>query len=375
MQPVRAQHSRVAIVGGGLSGLYAAFLLDQQGIHDWVLLESRPSLGGRILSVPVTQGARPGPADRFDLGPAWFWPDFQPALDRLIDDLGLERFEQFEAGDMMVERTTQEPPRRTRGHAASPVSMRLAGGMGALVDALSRRLDPARIFTAHTVRGLRSMDTRVVLACDGPDGNALTWRADHVLLAMPPRLASQSIRFEPALPAPLLRQWQATPTWMAPHAKYVAVYDRPFWRERGLSGQARSGCGPMVEIHDACLPAGSAALFGFVGVPARVRQGLDTGVLQAHCLAQLVRLFGEEAASPRAQFIKDWSCDPFTATAADIEGSGHHATAPVAATGEGPWRGCITGIASEWSPQFPGYLAGCVEAASLGVQALAGRRH
>jgi len=30
----------------------------------------------------------------------------------------------------------------------------------------------------------------------------------------------------------------------------------------------------------------------------------------------------------------------------------------------------LTGIASEWSPQFPGYLAGTIEAARLGVQPL-----
>ena len=34
----------------------------------------------------------------------------------------------------------------------------------------------------------------------------------------------------PALPDALQRQWQACGTWMAPHAKYVAVYDTPFYR-------------------------------------------------------------------------------------------------------------------------------------------------
>jgi monoamine oxidase len=32
--------------------------------------------------------------------------------------------------------------------------------------------------------------------------------------------------------------------------------------------------------------------------------------------------------------------------------------------------GRLRGIASEWSPQFSGYVAGAIEAASLGVQAL-----
>lgn len=42
---------RIAIVGAGLSGLYAAYLLERQGITDYVLLEGREILGGRIGSI------------------------------------------------------------------------------------------------------------------------------------------------------------------------------------------------------------------------------------------------------------------------------------------------------------------------------------
>ena len=40
----------VVIVGGGLSGFYAAFCLQQAGI-DFQLLEARERFGGRILTV------------------------------------------------------------------------------------------------------------------------------------------------------------------------------------------------------------------------------------------------------------------------------------------------------------------------------------
>lgn len=370
-----APRVRVAIVGGGLSGLLAAQQLQAKGERSWALFEARPSLGGRILSAPLDAAgsAAPEAINRFDLGPTWFWPEMQPELDEVVAGLGLARFAQFEVGDMLLERSPHEPVHRLGGYANSPASMRLLGGMAAFIDALASRLPAERLHTGRAVHELRRSGTHtelLVQEVQDPSGQATTWQAEHVLLALPPRLAAHSLVFSPALPAPLQAQWLATPTWMAPHAKYLAVFDEPFWREQGLSGQARSARGPMVEIHDASMPGGSAALFGFVGVPAHVRQGVSAEALQAHCQAQLVRLFGEAAAHPKATFLKDWAADPLTATPADLNATGQHTAAPAARAADGPWAGCLTGVASEWSPQFPGYVAGAVEAASLGVVGL-----
>lgn len=367
------QSARIAIVGAGLSGLYAAWLLERRGIRDYVLLEARDTLGGRIASFTASgQAATADAIDRFDLGPTWFWPGYQRELDQLVNALGLEQFEQFETGDMLVERSSDEPPTRTRGYVSSPASVRLIGGMGALIDALRRALDPARILTGQTVRHLRSAEPHVELASEDAAGRVTTWRVEHVLLALPPRLAEDRIEFTPALPQALARQWRGTATWMAPQAKYIAIYDNPFWREQGLSGEARSARGPLGEIHDASMPGGSAALFGFFGVPARVRKNVREDVLRTHCRAQFARLFGPEAATPRAEVIKDWAQDPCTATSADVDAEAHQGEPPAAMAESGPWHGRMTGIASEWSPQFPGYVAGAIEAAGLGVQAVSG---
>lgn len=104
--------TRIAIVGGGLSGLYTAFRLEQAGIGDYRLFEARDGFGGRILSasLPDALGPTSREVDRFDLGPTWFWPDMQPQLDRLFHDLGLPRFAQHEAGDMVVERSRRTTP-------------------------------------------------------------------------------------------------------------------------------------------------------------------------------------------------------------------------------------------------------------------------
>lgn len=364
---------RIAIVGGGLSGLHAARRLERQGVHDYVLLEARDVLGGRIASADASGRSTPGlasDAGPFDLGPTWFWPDYQRQLHRLVEELGLVCFAQFESGDTVVESSATAPPVRARGYMNSPTSMRLIGGMSALINAVRAGISPERIITGQVVRFLRSEKDLVDLTSVDSAGRTSTWRAEHVLLALPPRLAAQTIGFEPPLPAPLADEWNSTATWMAAQAKYVAVYDTPFWREQGLSGEGRSRRGPMVEIHDASMPGSSAALFGFIGVPAQARNTVDDEVMRAHCRAQLVRLFGPQAATPRVDVVKDWAQEPFTAVPADLAGEARHGAAPSNTASSGPWQGRLIGIASEWSPRFPGYVAGAIEAAELGLKAL-----
>ncbi len=126
--------------------------------------------------------------------------------------------------------------------------------------------------------------------------------------------------------------------------------------------------GPMVEIHDVSEPdSGKTAIFGFIGVPAKSRWTVSEAVLKSLCREQLVRLFGQDAAEPEAEYIKDWAADPFTATEFDLlQEVGHAMPEQLPAWVE--WSGEITGVASEWSPQFSGYLAGAIDSALTGVQ-------
>lgn len=367
------QRAHVAIVGGGVGGLRAALLLEQSGVRDNVLLEARSRLGGRVLCLAPDVGAS-GPVSRFDLGPGWFWPDFQPQFGHLIHGLGLRAFPQYDRGDMLVEHSADSAPVRIAGHADVPTSMRVAGGMQALVDALRERVTATRIVTRHAVRRLRVAGEQVEIDAAAADGKIASWRVDHVLLAVPPRLAEATIAFSPPLPAELARQWRGTATWMAPHAKYVAVYAAAFWRDAGLSGEARSAAGPLGEIHDACIPDGRAALIGFIGLPARIRGELPEATLRELCRAQFVRLFGAAAARPCEDALQDWAREPYTAADHDLEGILEHPFAPAAAATSGPWACRLTGIGSEWSLQFPGYLAGAVEASERGVRSLLASR-
>lgn len=363
--------ARIAIIGGGLSGLYAAYLLEQRGIRDYVLLEARDALGGRIVSVsPAASTEEQRLSEQYDLGATWFWPAVQPDLQTLVQQLGLQSFEQQEDGDMLLERSRTHAPSRTAGYRSAPVGRRLEGGMAALIDALRLHLAADRLMTNCHVKRLRHLGDCVEVEADGTQGREIAYRVAHVLLAVPPRLAASMIHFEPPLPEELARPWRHCATWMAPHAKYVAVFDDPFWREQGLSGEARSAVGPMTEIHDASAPARHGALFGFLGVPAAVRQKIPEEELRAHCRSQLVRLFGERAASPRAEYLKDWASDRYTAVAADQEPGNHQAARLPSSASSGVWSERLVGMASEWSPEFSGYVAGALDAANRAVAGL-----
>jgi monoamine oxidase len=369
------QKAKVAIVGAGVSGLYAAYRLKQNGMHDFILLEARNRIGGRIYSVAALGSESGGhDQDRFDLGPSWFWPQYQPQLAELIGNLGLESLQQFEQGDSVTQRSAQQPPTRSPSHSGNPISMRLVGGMAALTDALAAQIDASQIRLQCAVTSIRADKEQVAITYIDMDGLQQTMMVDHVLLALPPRLAAGAIAFDPPLPDDIKPHWNHTPTWMAPHAKYVAIYDKPFWREQGLSGQARSACGPLVEIHDASNPQGQAALFGFVGLPVDLRQQLTQTELKSLCRAQLKTLFGTEAATPQSDLLQDWAIEPYTATAQDSSFSAHHAAAPPNQTDTGTWHHRLTGIGSEWSVEFPGYIAGAIDAANVGVQALLNRK-
>ena len=223
----------VAVVGGGLAGLALAGRLHRSGV-DFRLFEARAHLGGRIAALD-------GPGGRVDLGPSWFWPG-QPRIAQLIEDIGLHVFPQHALGEPSFE-DARGVVHRGMGFASMDGSFRVAGGMIGLIDGMAARLPADRLNLACRVHGIER-EGRVLLS----DGRVC--EARHVVVALPPRVAAR-LRFEPALPLAVIRCLEAIPTWMAGHAKFVAVYNRPFWRDAGLSGDAISRRGPLVEIHDA----------------------------------------------------------------------------------------------------------------------------
>ncbi len=338
---------RTLIVGGGLSGLALAEMLEAQG-HDYLLLEARDRFGGRIKTEALDRAG-------FDMGPAWFWPG-QPRIASLIERYDLTVFDQFSDGALTFEDAAGQV-QYGRGIASMQGSFRLSGGLGVLTAALADRLPDARKRSGAPVAGLAQTESGIKATL--ASGEAVS--ADRVVLALPPRVAA-GFQFAPELPEATLNTLQAVPTWMAGQAKAVAVYNTPFWRDAGLSGDAQSRHGPMVEIHDASPHTGGPyALFGFIGVPPESRA--DEALLRQHICAQLGRLFGPEAATPLELFVKDWARDPYTATDADQAPLYAHPSYGMPDVLGGLWEGRLLFSGTEVAATFGGYLEGALEAA------------
>jgi len=351
----------IVVVGAGLSGLYASYLLQQSG-HRVLLIEARDRIGGRVLSqAPTAEG------HRLDLGPAWFWPGMNPRISTLVKQMGLASFPQHARGAAVVEGQDGKVYKHQSAWEQTPSSYRLAGGMQALTEALHAQFgDAVHLKTNTRVRGFKLRPHAVELDLEDASGR---WSqlAAQVIVTIAPRLWAQDISLTPDWPEAMTNDMRAIPTWMAGQAKFVAAYPSAFWREAGMSGDGMSHRGPLSEIHDASDATGKqAALFGFVGASPSYRAGIGPEQLKRYALAQLVRMFGPQAATPTWHALQDWAQEPLTAAKEDTRPLSYH---PMYQEGVVPpeWRQRLFLAGTERAPDHGGYLEGALESAELAV--------
>ncbi len=138
-----------------------------------------------------------------------------------------------------------------------------------------------------------------------------TVRARRAIVTLPPALAGR-IRYSPVMPARRDQFTQRMPQGSA--IKCQAIYDRPFWRDEGLAGQAVSDRGPARITFDNSPPdGGPGVLLGFVeGQFARALSRRPAAERRAAVLENFVELFGERARHPLRYVERDWSQEIWT---------------------------------------------------------------
>ncbi len=347
-----------AIIGGGLCGVVLARSLHRQG-RAVGLFEARERLGGRILSV-----ASAGSGLAMDLGPTWFWPDTQPLVKSLVAELELADIPQHDDGSMLHLNDPDKMPEHIVRKKVHEGARRLHGGMAQLINALVADLPPGLTHLGHILISVSDRGDRVVLTFAAGD-DTVAFEARHVVLAFPPRLLEQQVRFEPDLDEATREAMRGAETWMAAQAKVVIAYDRAFWREAGHSGNAFVTHEQAVvgEIFDACDgDAAKAALGGFLALSPELRASFSAG-LPMLMDNQMLQVFGAALEHGEQQY-RDWAAEPFTCSALDR-------TAPRVehADGANPmlrrthWNGKLYLGGSETAARGTGYLEGALEAA------------
>jgi putrescine oxidase len=164
---------------------------------------------------------------------------------------------------------------------------------------------------------------------------SVTVNARFAIIAVPPTLYSR-IDFQPPLPA--INQQMEQHISFGHVIKVHAVYERPFWREAGLSGTAFSPWGLVHESYDNTnFGDDRGTLVGFVSdEKADVLVAMQPEERRAAILSALAGIYGAEVLNPVVYFESDWLNEEWTrgayATSFDIGGLSRYGalqTAPV----------------------------------------------
>ncbi len=182
---------------------------------------------------------------------------------------------------------------------------RFVGGSQRIAQILARRLGE-QVVLRSPVRSIEQGRGRVIVSSD-----RVVAEAAHVIVALPPAVAAR-IDFTPALPRAKRRLLKGIVPGKL--IKWEAVYEEPFWREQGLSGQGVSDVGPANSTFDNTPPSGSPGiLFGFVGGDqARRFARLSRAARRDAVLGNFVDFFGDAARDPRASFELNWAREAWT---------------------------------------------------------------
>jgi monoamine oxidase len=227
------------------------------------------------------------------------------------------------------------------------------GGSQEVAIQVAKRLGSA-VRLEHPVRRIARRGRGARVVADG-----LTIDARQVIVAVPPVLAAK-IDYTPKLPASKRKIYRA----MVPGKliKAEAIYDRPFWRDAGLSGQSASDVGPANTTFDNSPPDGSVGvLFGFVGGnSATAFQKMAPADRRAAVIENLVAVVGEQARNPTDYFEQDWSNEQWTRGCpvghlppGVLRANGPHLRAP---------HGAIHFAGTETADYWIGYMDGGVRA-------------
>ncbi|HUC07482.1 MAG TPA: FAD-dependent oxidoreductase, partial [Solirubrobacterales bacterium] len=211
-----------------------------------------------------------------------------------------------------------------------------------------------RVRLSAPVRRIEQRDDSLRVLADG-----LEVEAASAIVAVPPAIAAR-IEFDPALSAK--RRQLAERLLPGRLNKCIALYETPFWRRQGLSGESVTDAGPVTLTFDCSPRDGSAGvMLGFVGGPeASEMEAMPAVERRAAVLACFKKLFGADAGHPVDYAEQEWASEEWS-------GGG-----PTSNFGPGGWSECglalrepvgrIHWAGTETATIWSGYMEGALQA-------------
>jgi monoamine oxidase len=222
--------------------------------------------------------------------------------------------------------------------------------IAALLGSRLRLATPAREIH-HDVAGVRVVTDDSTIA------------AKHVIVALPPPRVG-GLAWKPGLPP-----WRANLIARMPMGsvtKLLAVYDRPFWRDGGWSGEALDAHGAVSSAFDVSPPGGPGVLASLTcGAKSVELAQLPSGVRQERILEAMSRWFGPAARQPRTVVNVSWENE--------IYSGGGYAAVPIPGTLRLAQRvaepiGRVHFAGTETAARFAGYIDGAISSGERAAQ-------
>jgi monoamine oxidase len=185
----------------------------------------------------------------------------------------------------------------TRGGAQES---RFVGGSQQIALRLQKALGKRRVIVKSPVREIRNGARGVSVISD-----RINVRAKRVIVAVPPVLAGK-IHFTPDLPTGRDQLNHKMPQGSL--GKVAVVYDKPFWRDKGLNGTILNIDGFVSATFDDSPPDGSpGVIFGFVGGDKqRAFFPMSPDARKAAVLKEFSDALGPEAGNPVEYLETNW---------------------------------------------------------------------
>ena len=339
----------VIIIGAGLSGLSTAYQLKKAGIN-FKILEAQTRFGGRIETIYGKQ------ATPMEMGATWFGQEHTNLI-QLLSDLNVGYFEQHTEGISLFETMSFEPPQQYFVPANSHSAYRIKGGTFSIINELYQRIGKENVVLNTEVIGIIEEDNQLKIT----DSLGNSYFAKHLIIALPPKVAINTLEFTPKLPEVVNQIMQKTQTWMSGSVKFSIEYKKAFWKDLGFSGSIYSQSGLATEIYDHCNYENSKfAIKGFLNGSAYHYSPEER---KEKVIAQLKHYFGQEAETFESYNDKIWN-DKYIQPKEDAFLPPHYNNGH-AVFEDSYMNGKLFFTGTETSNTFSGYMEGAVIASNL----------